>query len=180
MPEIAAAPPTIAGVGQIYVKAADGFPYFKDSAGAETLLLPTREFFAVVFQGNDIPGQYGARIDGGGDTCAMMVLIPQDFTSLDALEVIFTPVETGVSMHFNINTYYGAYNGGENHNVHTENDTGGDIGATVANQNLAHSIAHLVDANPIVAGDLLHVRVQYNATAIDSNAWVKGIRLKYS
>ena len=32
-------PPTIAGIGQIYIKAADAQPYFKDSAGVESSLL---------------------------------------------------------------------------------------------------------------------------------------------
>ncbi len=108
------------------------------------------------------------------------MLVTQDFTSLDALEIIFAPRATGASMHFDIRTYYGAYNGGENHNVHAEVDAGRDIGATVQNQNLAHGIADLVDVTALAAGDFLQVYMAYSAVAIASTSYVKGIRCKYS
>ncbi|MBA7588428.1 hypothetical protein ES708_30486 [subsurface metagenome] len=150
-----------------------------ESVRYEQLELATKEFFVPVFGGTSIVAQ-GALVDGGGDTALMMLLVPQDFTALTSIEIIFLPKETGASMHFTINTRYGAYNGGEDYNVHGEAEPNRDIEATVADQNLPHSIADLVDLSPMVAGDLLYVSVDYSATVVDSNAWVRGIRLNYT
>ena len=83
-------------------------------------------------------------------------------------------------MHIHIDTYYGAYNGGEAAYVHSEAAPGRDIGATVASENLAHDISDLVNVAALAAGDLLMVQVQHDPTAIDSNIRVKGIRFKYT
>lgn len=139
----------------------------------------TREFFVPIFYGNPVPVRQGVLVDGVGEQAFLELLFPQDFTAITNIEVIFLPLETGASMHFEINTRWGAYNGGENHDVHAEAANNRDIGATITNQNLNHSISDLVDIAAPVAGDLLSVDVLYNATAVDSNAYVRGLRLKY-
>ena len=126
------------------------------------------------------PQDVGARLTTAGDLASVFLLFPQDFTTITDIELIFTPLETGADMHLTITTYYGAYNGGESYGAHGETESNRDIGATVNNQNLAHSISDLVDDEPPVAGDLLFVLVAYSATAVDSNLSVKGLRLTYS
>ena len=125
-------------------------------------------------------GTAGVLVDGGTDAATMKMLIPQDFTSITALEIIFRPRETGASMNFVVMTFYGAYNGGEDWNVHTETVDPRDIGATVTDRYLAHSISDLVDVSALAAGDLLAVYVQYDAAAVDSNSDVQTLRLKYT
>jgi len=122
----------------------------------------------------------GVAVDQAGDACFMRVLVPQDFSSITAIEVIFICNETGASMHFNVYTQYGSYSGGEAFNVHTETANARDIGSTTTNEYLNHSISDLVDVAALTAGDVLVVQVSYNATAIDSNALISGLRLKYT
>ncbi|MBA7579993.1 hypothetical protein ES708_21879 [subsurface metagenome] len=150
-----------------------------ESVRYEQLPVPTKEFFVPVLTGTDLE-YLGARVDGPADEGDLALLVPQDFTALTALEVIFHPMETGASMNFVIATYYGAYNGGESYQVHFETEDPRDIGATVTGENLAHSISDLVDLGPLAAGDLLFVRVVYDAAVIDSNSRVAGLRLKYT
>ena len=142
-------------------------------------VVATKEIFAFVSSGNPAVGSQGVQIDGVGQYANTFTLIPHDFTSLTSLEVIFRPWGTGASMHFGITTRYGAYNGGEDYNAHTEVVAGRDIGATVNIQYLAHDISDLVDIAALAVGDLLRVNVLYDATAIDSNAFVLGSRLRY-
>lgn len=179
LPEIAVVPPTIAGVGQVYVKAADSLPYFKDSAGVEHSILGTKEFFNPIFGGTDVDWK-GAIIDTAGDFGVVSLLVPQDFSSLTSIELIFLPLATGASMNFVVVTRYGAYNGGESASGHTETADPRDIGATVNGQNVAHSISDLVDIAALAAGDLLSVEVYYDVAAIASNGVLRGIRFKYA
>jgi len=141
--------------------------------------LAHKELYVPWTYGNDLSG-IGAKISEAGLEGSVAILIPQDFTAITALELILLPRETGANMHINITTEYGAYNGGEAYNVHSEADTARDIGATVAWENMAHSISDLVDAVPLAAGDLLMVSLTFNATAIDTHLDVRGIRLSYS
>lgn len=139
----------------------------------------TREYWSTVHRATDMDDK-GGRIDAAAETVAMMLLIPQDFNSLTALEIILIPWETAASMHFDITTYYSAYNGGEAWSIHTEADTARDIGATSSQQHFAHDISDLVDVAALAAGDFLFVYVAYNDTDVDSNAFLRGIRLKYT
>lgn len=154
--------------------------------GSETALhshaaAATKEIFipAVPF-GNGIYDPLGAQVSGGGFGAAMRMLIPADFTSITAISVIFMPRETGANMKLDITTYYAAYTGGEDYNVHTEFANARNIGATTANRYLNHSMSDLVDVAALAAGDFLVVLVGYDATAIDTNVFVQGLRLKYS
>ena len=140
----------------------------------------TKEFFVPFFFGNDVTTQYGANIDSAGDKAFVNMLVPQDFTSIDDIEIIFAPKATGANMKVAIYCRYGAYNGGENQNVHDEFEVARDIGATVANQNLAHSIADLVNGGPLAVGDFLQIQILYDITGIASNTYMKGVRFKYS
>lgn len=146
---------------------------------------PTKEIFALAV-GFSFAGatpeqtEYGVLINGAGHAAGIWLLFPHDFTTITSIEVILRPRETGGGMHLDFITSYGAYGGGENWNVHGETADAQDIGATTANQYLAHSIATLVDDTPPAAGDLLHVEVLYDATAVDSNAYVMGLRLRYT
>jgi len=142
---------------------------------------PTKEFFAPItgWSGGDatVPDERGVLIDAAVEQVIIFMLIPQDFTTLDALEAILLPVTAEANMHFSFAARHGAYDG-ENYTLHSLSDPDVDIGATVAWQNLAHSIANFV--TDLVAGDLLTVRVIWSATAVASNAYVRGLRLKYS
>lgn len=138
----------------------------------------TKEIFAAPFYGIAMTG-LGADIDGAGDQANMAIIVPQDFTSITALEVIFLPAETGASMNFLIITKYAAYHE-EAYDTHTETADPRNIGATVMNQNLAHDISDLVDVAALAAGDFLFVHVAYDAAVIDSGAYVRGLRLKYN
>lgn len=139
----------------------------------------TKEFFVPIWGGTNVNYQ-GALVNGAGDEAYIMLIVPQDFTAITDLEIILCPVETGANMNFIITTYYASYNGGELWSAHTETEDPRDIGATVNLNNLAHSIADLVDIANLVAGDLLVVRVRYNAAVTDSNAYIKGLRLRYT
>lgn len=139
----------------------------------------TKEFFVPTFWGTD-PSSNGPRINAPAEHAAMTMLVPQDFTTLEEIEVIFIPTQTGASMYVEIRTRYSAYNGGEPQDVHSETDAARNIGATVANTNLAHSISDLVDVAALVAGDLLQVYVSYDATALHTDAYVRGLRFKYN
>ena len=139
----------------------------------------TKEFLATVHDGAD-PSASGALIDSSSDDANIHILVPQDFTSLSNIEVIFLPQETAGSMNFSIGTTYGSYAGGEDFNVHAETDAPRDIGAVTFNQNVAHDISDLVDVAALVAGDFIRVRIIYSVTAVDSNAFVRGVRFKYS
>lgn len=138
-----------------------------------------KEIFIPIFGGKDVTAR-GALIDGAGEHAYLSLLVPQDFTAITSIEIIFNPLGTGEDMRFVVTTYYGAYNGTEDYNVHTETDANRDIGATVTNQNLAHSISDLVDVAALAKGDLLLVDVGYAGFEITSNGYVVGIRLKYS
>lgn len=142
---------------------------------------PTKEIF-IPAQGNlgALQGPYGVTIDAAGEVAFMRMLIPQDFTSITALEVVFLTSFTGASMHFNITTWYGVYTGGENWAAHTETEVARDIGATVASEYNNHDISDLVDIVALAAGDILIAYIDYNATAIASWANVAGLRLKYN
>ena len=87
------------------------------------------------------------------------------------------PNETGASMHFEIRTYFGAYDG-EAYNNSSETEAARDLGAVAINTHLAHDISDLVTG--LAAGDLLTVRVYYDATVATSNGLIRGLRLKYS
>lgn len=139
----------------------------------------TKEIFGTVFY-MSVPSSIGGSIVGSNDCAAACLLVPQDFTSITAIEAIFVPEETGASMNFLILTRYGAYNGGEALNVHTETADPRNIGATVNYESLAHDISDLIDIAALAVGDLLNVYVEYDAAAIDSKAFFRGIRLKYS
>ena len=165
-----------------HVAAADphGDRAYSDTALATAIApLAHKELFVPVFYGNSLETR-GAKISEAGNEAALAMLIPQDFTATTAIQLILLPLETGASMNVNIATYYGAYNGGEDQDVHKEEPGIRDIGATVSNQNMAHSISDLVDVAALAAGDLLRVVVTFNATAVDSNLIVRGIRLTYS
>lgn len=139
----------------------------------------TQEFFVPAMGGTD-PTFLGYFVNGASDNAYMLLIVPQDFTSITDLEVIFLPWGTGASMNFVILTQYGAYVGGESYAVHTETADPRNIGATVIGQHVAHSISDLVDVAALAAGDVLMVKVTYDAAAIASNAYVRGIRLKYA
>lgn len=148
----------------------------RDSSGA------TKEIFAMVhaaYGGNAFVTSTGIGINAAGEKGHAAILIPHDFTSLVSLEVILLPEATGADMHCEIKTFYGAYDD-ETYNVRTETADARDIGATVNIQNLAHSIADLVDTDPLVAGDLLWVDVLYDATAVATNLTYRGLRLRYN
>ncbi len=139
---------------------------------------PTKEFSVAIYYGTEVASA-GALINGGTDSGWAMFLVPQDFNAITSIEVILRPLATGASMHFNISTLYGAYDG-EAYNTRGETAVARDIGATVAGQNLANDISDLVDAAALAAGDWLLVWMQYNATAIVGNAYMYGIRFKYT
>jgi len=141
----------------------------------------TKEFFVPVtgwWGGTPDLGLKGALIDGAGKYCSMTILIPQDFTAITSLEVIFLPQATGAGMNVTITTYFGAYAGGEAYNAGSETEADRALGATVTDQNLAHDIADLVTG--LVAGDVLTVTANHRATAVATNSYVRGIRFKYS
>ena len=139
----------------------------------------TQEIFETVHRATDM-GTTGGKIDGAGDLATAQLLVPQDFSSITSIEAEFNCIETAASQHFDFTTLWGAYNGGEAWNVHTETEAGRDIGATVATENLAHDISDLVDVAALAAGDILVVHVAYSAVVVDSNASFRGIRLKYT
>ena len=145
-----------------------------------TVGAPTKEIFIPIFYGSPAITTKGALVDAEGESAKVALLVPQDFTTIIALEVILIPQETGASMHFDIVTLYGAYNGGEAYNAHSETATARDIGATVTDQYFAEDISDLVDTAPLAAGDLLMVEVAFNATVVDSFAYVVGLRLRYT
>lgn len=143
----------------------------------------TKEVFAMVYfagGGDAAMEDLGIFINAASERGYAAILIPHDFTTLVSLEVILQPNETGANMHCDIRTCYGAYNGGEDYYVHNEVEEARDIGATVDNQNLAHNIDDLVDIAPLAAGDYLRVKVAYNVTAVDTNLYYKGLRLRYT
>jgi hypothetical protein len=99
----------------------------------------TQEIFVMALG----PGGAGQGSAGGvlvdnvaTTTCHMQLLIPPDFTAITNIEVIFKPIESGANMHYTFTTSWGAYNGGEVYNVHTEYAANRDIGATVSNRYL--------------------------------------------
>lgn len=141
----------------------------------------TREFFVMVSNdGSSGLDPRGVPITGVGHRGFCTILIPQDFVILTAIQVIIVPNENAASMHFDIETTYGSYAGGEDFNVHTETADARDIGATITSQNIAHSISDLVNIAALAVGDLLTVKVAYDATDVDSNAFYRGIRFIYS
>ena len=114
----------------------------------------TREIFAVPFDGTDLTVS-GHRINAPADNAAVRLLVPQDFTAETSIEIVFRTIGGGASMHFDFTTYWGAYDGGEQYNVHTENAAARDIGATVAGEYNNHDISDLVNVAPLAAGDVL-------------------------
>lgn len=125
-----------------------------------------------------VPLWQGVLLDGPGEQAMLMLLVPHDFTAITSLEIILLPQATGANMKVFVQTYFGAYNGGEAYNVGSETEFPRDIGATVDNRNLAHSIADLTTG--LAAGDILTARMGYDVTAVASNVYVRGLRLRYS
>ena len=121
----------------------------------------------------------GVLIDAGGELGEASLLVPPFFEVIVGIEVIVLPQATDTDMHVDIITTYGAHDGGEAFNVHTETADARDIGAVVTNQNLAHNISDLVDVAALVAGDLLTVQLLYDATALATNLYYRGLRLWY-
>ena len=121
----------------------------------------------------------GVLIDAGGELGEASLLVPPFFGVIVGIEVIVLPLGTDTNMKVDIITTYAAHDGGEAYNVHTETADARDIGATVANQNLAHSISDLVNVAAMVAGDLLTVQLLYDATAVATNLYYRGLRLWY-
>lgn len=121
----------------------------------------------------------GVLIDAGGELGEASLLVPPFFEVVVGIEVIVLPLGTDTNMKVDIITTYAAHDGGENYNVHTETGDSRDIGATVTNQNLAHNISDLVNIAAMVAGDLLTVQVLYDAAAVATNLYYRGLRLWY-
>uniref|UniRef100_A0A6M3KFY3 Uncharacterized protein n=2 Tax=viral metagenome TaxID=1070528 RepID=A0A6M3KFY3_9ZZZZ len=135
-----------------------------------------REVFARCQSGVAME-QMGSRVSQAGDYGTTGILIPNLTVSITSVEVIFLPDESAASMHFDYVTYFGNYNG-QAFNIHSETGAARDIGATVANQYKARDITDLCTG--LAAGDILYVRVAYNATAVDSNAHIIGIRIVWA
>ena len=143
----------------------------------------TREIFAFAFSdgaNGELIDFRGIEVNGVGHKADMILPVPQDFTSTTSLELLLNSNETGANMHFSFNSYYGAYTGGEDYNEHSETDNNKDIGATVTDRNSVYDVEYLFDTAAIAAGDILRFHVAYSATAIDSNAYITGLRLKYT
>ena len=121
----------------------------------------------------------GVLINAGGELGEASILVPPFFGEILGIEVILLPQATGADMHIDVITTYAAYNGGEAYNAHTETGDSRDIGATVTDQNLAHSVSDLVDVAAMVAGDLLTVQILYDAAAVATNLYYRGLRLWY-
>lgn len=129
--------------------------------------------------GNAAIVSQGVLIDAIGEYAEATILVPPFFEEIVALEIILLPQATGADMHADFGTEYGAYNGGENFNVHGEVVDSRDIGATVTNENLVVDISDLVDTNALVAGDLLTVHVLRDGAAVATNLYFRGARLLY-
>ncbi len=143
----------------------------------------TREIYAMAHNGvgNEVDmAVRGVAITAVGGDAFMRLLLPADFSTITAAEVIFMSGATGADMHCDIITYWGSKDGGENYNVHTEVENARDIGATVLNQYLSHSITDLLDVAAPAAGDVIVIRIAYDATAVATNVNVSGVRLKYT
>jgi len=143
--------------------------------------LPTKESWGFVHEaaGGSAVGQLGAVIDGVGESASATLVLPHDYHTTVSIVAMLLPLATGADMHLDIVTVYAAAGGGENYNVHTETGNARDVGATVTNQYLAHSIADLVDVAGMVAGDILNVQVAYDAAVVATNAYYVGLRLRY-
>jgi len=158
-----------------YWKGVGGIPAEADLPGG------TKEFLAIAAPNGALTRTTkGILIDAVADEAVVTFLVPQDFTTLTSVEAIFLPGETGADMHYSITTYWSAYNGGEAWNVHSETAANQDMGATVADQNLALDISGFLDVVAMAAGDVVIVKIIGSTTAIDSNFYFVGVRFKYS
>lgn len=121
----------------------------------------------------------GVLIDAGGELGEASLLVPPFFEVIIGIEVIVLPLATDTNMKVDIITTYAAFDGGEAYDVHTETANARDIGSVVTNQNLSHNISDLVDVAAMVAGALLTVQLLYDATALATNLYYRGLRLWY-
>ena len=141
--------------------------------------VPSKEVWGCVYSGNPAPVNSGCTVNLAGEWGEAQIIIPQDFATITDIELILLPLATGASMHVEIMTAWGSKDGAEAYNVHTETGTDRNVGATVANQNLAHDIADLCNIVALSPGDLLRVTLLYNVTAVATNLQYRGVRLKY-
>ena len=138
----------------------------------------TKEIYTPVVDTTNAAVSYlGAIIVAPGEEAGLQLLVPQDFSAITSLEVIFVPRATGAAMKLTITTNYGQYNS-EDYDAHTDTEADRSIGATVGDRHIAHSIADLVAG--LAAGDLLRVLIDYSAVAQVTNVYVCGLRLKYT
>jgi len=121
----------------------------------------------------------GVLIDSVAEKGAAALLVPQNFTTIIAIELILLPQASENNMYVDIITYYGAYDG-EAHNTHGETADARDIGTTTSAQNLAHDISDLIDEGTLAAGDLLSVVLSYDGPVASTNLIYRGIRLRYN
>ena len=122
----------------------------------------------------------GVIIDAAPDGAIMRMVLPANFSTITAAEIIFNAGATGADMHCDIVTSWGARTGGEAWNVHTETANARDIGATVNAQYLSHSITDLLDVAAPTAGDIIVILISYDATVVATDLWVSGLRLVYT
>lgn len=142
------------------------------NGGAQELIVDAHNGIAIT---HGLRGYYLASV---GESAYFMVMVPDTVSSITSVEIIFQPALTLANMHFRIRTYFGQYDGGEAWNVHSEDEAGRNIGATVNGRNLAHDITDLCTG--LAAGDFLHVNVGYDATANESAAYPQALRLKWT
>lgn len=134
-------------------------------------------FFPVTYATNGLAqwdGHPVANIDTTNEVASIGVVLPADFKSIQSVEFVYIALETAASQYIDINTYWGKV--GEQRNFHSNAATI-NLGATVSGQIMSYNVSSLTVV--VEAGDFIGYYCAFNATVIDTNINVLGIRIKY-
>lgn len=133
----------------------------------------TKEFF-VRFSGNDNDGDHGGvTINGGATANAYLTfLVPADFSSITAAEVIILPGVNNAALDLDVDVDYGAV--GEASTTHTGSDTTSTYNVTNGTL-FAISISSLLGS--LAAGDYVGVHLTLGPS---ENHLALGVRFKYA
>lgn len=142
--------------------------------------VPWGDVFVPCTSASDLTGygeHPGGLIDAVDEFARIELRIPNDFVAVIDLEIIYIVAAVSPTFHATINTDYGTV--GESAATHQEGEANREIDGGSLGWLQSHSIADLVDAGPIEAGEHLGIEVTYSATVPATNIMVLGARLTY-
>lgn len=148
--------------------------------GVAAAAAPANELFIPAPDPDTNVGTHPAMrlVDGQDVTVRIEFLVPNNFSSIEAAEIILVPGGTG-NLRRSVSTNYGAC--GESYNTHSESIAAGEVAVT-ANQIECLDISAALTG--IAAGDYVGIEFTRHGSAaedtVDADCYFLGFRFRYS